>query len=380
MVFEQSFLPVREGGGADVGRLTIHDIAREAGVSITAVSFALNDRPGVSRATRERVLKIAHKSGWVPHPMAQALSRARAEAVGYVIARPRESYASERFFFDFLLGLESQLTAAGLSLVLQTCTTMEQELDIYRKWFGQRRVDGVVITDPVAQDPRAELLEQLKLPGVFVGEHVKGFPSLVTDESGLIATLASHLRRCGATSVTYVGGNQNLLHTVRRSEALACYGRDYQLEVRSVICANSTEAEGLSSTLSLLDSAGGLPAIIYDNEVLSVGGVRACQNLGVAIGQDVLLASCEDSPICRAISPNITAVSRDPSLYAVTAANLLEEYLTGKPARSCTCDVSQLIVRSSTSKSVDNPPGTPVLARATDFKTHPDASENLKTP
>ena len=314
-------------------RLTIHDIARAAGVSITAVSFALNDRPGISTATRERILKIAHQSGWIPHPMAQALSHARAESVGFVIARTLESYASERFFFAFLLGLESQLTAAGLSLVLQTCTTMEQELEIYRKWSGQRRVDGVVITDPIADDPRAALLRELKLPGVFVGEETAGFPSLVTDETGLIATLASHLHNHGATQVIYVGGNEKLLHTKRRQEALERYGQDYDLDIRIVICANSTESEGYAATRELLSPSRELPAIIYDNEVLAVGGVKACHELGVSIGQEALLASCEDSPICKVVSPNITAVSRDPSLYAITAAKLLEEYLTGSIPR-----------------------------------------------
>lgn len=335
----------------EVERLTINDIAREAGVSITAVSFALNNRPGISRSTRERILEIAHQKGWVPHPVAQALSRARAEAIGYVIARSRESYVSERFFFDFLLGLESQLTAAGLSLVLQTCTTMDQELEIYRKWSKERRVDGVVITDPVSQDPRARLLEELNLPGVFVGEQVDGFPSLVTNEFGLIATLATHLKICGATSVTYVGGNEALLHTKRRCEALQDYGNESGINFGSVICANSTENEGLSSTLSLLSPLEGLPAIIYDNEVLAVGGVKACLKLGLTIGKQVLLASCEDSPICRVTSPAITAVSRDPSLYAVVAANLLTEYLAGKPARSYTCDVSSLIPRESSATS-----------------------------
>lgn len=334
-----------------MGRVTIHDIAREAGVSTTAVSFALNNHPGVSTATKERILTVARQHGWIPHPMAQALSRARAQALGYVIARPRESYAAERFFFDFLLGLESQLTSAGLSLVLQTCATTEQELEIYRKWSAQGRVDGVVVTDPVSHDPRVSLLQELNLPGVFVGEQVEGFPSLITDESGLIDMLAEHLHSREASRITYVGGNDTLLHTRKRRDALRDYGRVHNLPVHSVICHNSTEAEGFIKTSELLADSPRLEepqAFIYDNEVLAMGGLRACNDLGARIGREVLLSSCEDSPLCTVTTPTITAVTRDPALYAATAVSLLEEYLTGKPVRNCTFDVSQLTVRSST--------------------------------
>lgn len=79
-------------------RPTIRDIAREAGVSVTAVSFVLNDKPGISEKTRDRILATASRLGWVPSARAQALSLAKSDVIGLFIARDPESYGSERFF------------------------------------------------------------------------------------------------------------------------------------------------------------------------------------------------------------------------------------------------------------------------------------------
>src|SRR5689334_24665510 len=93
-----------------VKRPTIADIARRAGVSTGAVSYALNGQPGVSPATRQRILAIADEIGWRPSHAARALSASRAHAVGLVIARPARWLGVEPFFMQFLAGLEAELS------------------------------------------------------------------------------------------------------------------------------------------------------------------------------------------------------------------------------------------------------------------------------
>lgn len=93
-------------------RTTIKDIARVAGVSPGAVSFALNDKPGVSDSTRARVKAVAKDLGWRPNVAARALSANRAGAVGLVIARDDRSFAGEGFFLHLIAGMEEILTPA----------------------------------------------------------------------------------------------------------------------------------------------------------------------------------------------------------------------------------------------------------------------------
>lgn len=76
-----------------LGRVTISDIADRAGVSIGAVSFALNGRPGVSEETRARVLEVADEMGWAPSNAARALAEASSDTVGLVLARDPNTMA-----------------------------------------------------------------------------------------------------------------------------------------------------------------------------------------------------------------------------------------------------------------------------------------------
>jgi DNA-binding LacI/PurR family transcriptional regulator len=100
-------------------RPTIADIAAQAGVSTGAVSYALSGQPGVSAATRARIVAIAHEVGWQPNVAARSLSVSRAHAVGLVIARPARILGVEPFFMQFIAGLEAELSARSTALLLQ---------------------------------------------------------------------------------------------------------------------------------------------------------------------------------------------------------------------------------------------------------------------
>src|SRR3954451_5853653 len=98
-------------------RPTIADVARRAGVSAAAVSFAVNDRPGVSSGTRERILAAARELGWRPSASARALTEAGTRAVGLVLARSAGELEADSFFVRFLSGIERVLTAVDYALL-----------------------------------------------------------------------------------------------------------------------------------------------------------------------------------------------------------------------------------------------------------------------
>ena len=132
-------------------RATIKDIAERAGVSKGAVSYALNGRPGVSDETRTRILAIADELGWYPNRAARALSASRADACGLVLARPATTIALEPFFMEFIAGVEAQLSPRSIGLTLQLVDSVEEEIEVYRRWFGEHRVDGVFVVDAAAR-------------------------------------------------------------------------------------------------------------------------------------------------------------------------------------------------------------------------------------
>lgn len=332
-------------------RPTMKDIADAAGVSRGAASFALNDRPGVSEETRARVKRVAKEMGWTPSPAALALSSRRARAVGLVIARPADSFASEGFFLRFISGVESVLQPLGLALVLQIVPDLEAELAVCRQWWAEGRVDGLLLVDPRPEDPRPELLAEVGLPGVVVGGSMRPplLSGLATDDEGPMRAIVEHLAGQGHRRLAYVIGFGELNHTQDRSRSLRSAAEEIGVEVVESGVTGFTEDAGFRETEVLVGEDRRPTAIIYDNEILALGGLAAVHSLGLKSPDDVALVSCEDSPVCRVVQPPITALVRDPAALGVRATELLLDLVNGGEPTETREDTPQLVVRGSSS-------------------------------
>jgi DNA-binding LacI/PurR family transcriptional regulator len=171
-----------------VARVTIKEIARRCGVSQGAVSYALNNQPGVSAATRARVLRVAAELEWVPNRAARQLSAARSETFGLVLARTVQTVVEEPYFMGFVGGVESVLGEKSYALALQVVADLAEEQATYRKWTAERRVDGVIVVDLRVADPRIPLLRKLGMPAVLVGDPAlaDGMPCVWTDGTAVL--------------------------------------------------------------------------------------------------------------------------------------------------------------------------------------------------
>ena len=109
------------------------DIARRAGVSRIAVSYALNGRPGVSDSLRERILGIARELGYRANGPALALHGAAANAIGLVLLRSSAALTVEVFRRQLIAGIQAELSARGFGLALQFVADLDEEAQVYRR-------------------------------------------------------------------------------------------------------------------------------------------------------------------------------------------------------------------------------------------------------
>ncbi|GAA2571941.1 LacI family DNA-binding transcriptional regulator [Streptomyces lienomycini] len=333
-------------------RPTMKDIARRAGVSESAVSFALNDRPGVSEITRDRVRRVAEQLGWRPSTAARALSGEGAATVGFVLARPAHTLGVDSFFLQLVSGIQEVLARRHLGLLFQVARDVDDECAVYRRWWAEHRVDGVLVVDPRTDDPRPDLLDELGLPAVVIGgapdERHPGLSTVWADDAGAMAALVDGLHALGHRRIVHVAGLPDLAHTERRIRALrAEAGRRGLGEVKSVT-TDYSDAQGAAVTRRLLEAPAPPTALIYDNDVMAVAGVAAAAGLGFGVPADVSVVAWEDSALCRIVRPWLSALSRDSVEFGRTAATELTALLDGGPARTVRVPVPRLIERDST--------------------------------
>ncbi|MEV4946906.1 LacI family DNA-binding transcriptional regulator [Streptomyces sp. NPDC053755] len=313
-------------------RPTMADIARRAGVSKVAVSYALNDQPGVSDATRAAVKSIAAELGWRPSSAARALTGGRAQAVGLAVRRPARTLGVEPFFMEFISGVESALSERSYALMLQMVGSQDGEIEVCRRWWGERRVDGVFLMDLLGEDARVPAIEALGLPAVVVGppEAAGSLPAVWSDDGASVHEIVRYLAVLGHRRIARVAGPAELSHTRIRDAALRAACREAGIPEAGVVHTDYTGEAGARATRALLIAPERPTAIVFDNDIMAVAALSVAQELGLSIPADLSLVAWDESPLTQVVRPVLSAVTRDIPAYGARAANALLALIAGE--------------------------------------------------
>jgi DNA-binding LacI/PurR family transcriptional regulator len=327
------------------------DVARRAGVSKGAVSFALNDRPGLAPQTRDRIMAAARELGWQPSTRARALSRSRAFAVGLVMRRSPELLGADPWFPQFLAGVETTLAERGSALVLQVVGDDDAaEASSYRRLVRQGRVDGVFLNDMRIDDPRFALLASLRLPAVAVGRPVGPCPfPMVTldDRQGVIRTV-EHLLELGHRRIGFVGGTEGYVHATSRRSSWRQTLETAGIAPGPELVADFTGPGGAAATHSLLALAHPPTAIVYANDVMAIAGMGVAIGLGLELPTDLSVAGFDDVPLAAHVTPALTTVRQNALAWGQAAADVLLAVSEGQPAPDVELTPASPVFRAST--------------------------------
>ena len=345
-------------------RPTISDIAQRAGVTKAAVSFALNGQPAVSAATRERILAIAADVGFQPSSAARALTAGKAGAFGLVIDRPARTLGIEPFFMQLVSGIQAELAAHQVTLMFAMTEDPAAEIELYRQWWAQRRVDGVFVVDLQVNDRRIPVLEKLRLPAVVLGtpRGAGTLPAVWQDDRAAVEVVVSYLAAEGHRRVARGGGRSACWPAVRRRDEFAAAAAAAGLAAFSVE-ADYTAEQGAEATAGLLNAAEPPTAILYDSDVMAAAGLGVAQRMGVSVPGGVSVISWDDSALCELVHPALTALRRDIAGAGSIAARMLRELAAGGRPDSVAEDTPALQVRMSSGRAGISAAAAPARTR-----------------
>ncbi len=331
-------------------RPTIIDVARVAGVSKGAVSFALNGKPGVATETRERILAAARELGWTPSLRGRALSVSRSLAVGLVIARPPETLGADPFFASFITGIETVLSERGYALMLQVVGDEVSEHESYRRLAASGRVDGVFLTDMRVEDVRPQLLNDLGLPTVVIGPapgHGPWSAVYIDDQPGIVAAV-EHLVALGHRRIDHVAGPAEFVHGLSRRAAWASAVVDAGLEPGTCITSDFSAQGGADATNRLLDLADPPTAIVYANDLMAIAGMSTAIGRGVDIPGQLSITGFDDTSLAAYLQPALTTVRTDVVGWGRATATRLLALVDGETGTEVDLPSPELVVRAST--------------------------------
>ncbi|MEV1022606.1 LacI family DNA-binding transcriptional regulator [Streptomyces sp. NPDC050264] len=332
-------------------RPTIKAVAAAAGVSTAAVSQAFNDKGRLAEATRQRILEAALDLGWSPSASATALRSARTRTLALVVRRPTDVLGADPHFSELITGIEGELAPRGYGLLLHLVADVEEESALYERLAAENRVDGAVLTDARADDPRPALLTRLGLPAVLLGAPTPNTDVPVVglgNQGAGVRDVVEHLRELGHTRIAYVAGPAELQHTRLRlavfEETLAASG----LAPAAVRHTDFSEAAAVAATRELLADGERPTALVYANDSMAVCGIGTAQRAGLRVPEDLSVVGYDNLPLGRWLHPRLTTVDQQVQRVGAAAARtLLARCGEDLPAARLD-DRPRLVIREST--------------------------------
>ena len=331
-------------------RVTIVDVARDAGVSIATVSAALNNRSGVAEPTRKRIVATADQLGWSPSLRGRSLSQKRAFNVGLVIQRSSSVIASDPFFAGFISGIEAVLEDDGYALVLQAAPTRERAVERYRRLAADNRVDGVFLTDVSIPDSRFDLVRSLGIPAVAINAKPSwdGISAVRQSHEPGIHALLEHLLALGHRRIAHVSGPRDYIHAHDRDSAWRDFLSAARIRPGAMVEGDFSLAGGSRAAARLLRRRPRPTAVFCANDLMAFGFIAKATEMGFSIPEDISVAGYDGIDFGAYARPSLTTVTTAPHSLGTEAARALLGMLNGEPAARVDTEPTSLVVRAST--------------------------------
>ncbi|MCK4819202.1 LacI family DNA-binding transcriptional regulator, partial [bacterium] len=262
--------------------ITLKDISKKTGKSITTVSRALNDYDDVSPETKKLVRKIAEEMGYQPNINAQRLQKQKTDTIGFIIPTVGPRF-SDPFFSEFLAGVGNKASDLGFDLLVSTQPPGEKEFEAYHKMVDSRRVDGFIIVRTRRDDDRIKYLLDQDYPFAVFGrvEDRNDFPYIDEDGAYGMQQIADHLVGLGHTRFGCIAPDPELMFAATRLKGLkdGLAAHNIQLNGSMHRVGDLTQKGGYEQAKLLLSGMPSPTAIVACNDLMAIGAISAAQDL-----------------------------------------------------------------------------------------------------
>lgn len=312
---------------------SIYDVARESGVSVFTVSAVVNNKSHVGRKLRERVEAAIRKLNYRPNLLARSLAARRTHTIGMIVPD-----IGNPFFPMVVRGAEDAAKKHGYNLLLcnsdDSLDKEEQEIEL----LLSKRVDGILLTK-AAEDFRPTLRQMIKdsnTPFVLV---MRTYPQLtkdavITDDYQGAYDAVCHLSRAGRRRIGLISGPLKVSNAQARwqgfHDALKAQGLPFEQQL--VVEGDYRIESGFRAGHALLSHR---PDGIYvANHLMTVGLLKAAEEMGLACPADFGLVSFDDYPWLGVFRPRLTTVELPKHQLGSEAAELLISRISGSRAKA----------------------------------------------
>ncbi len=338
-------------------RITINDIAKHAGVSKTAVSFAFNMPGRLSADTTLHILTIARELGYTPNPIARSLNTRRTNALGLIVPQNIPDVLNNPFYATLMSGIGQVCKAEGLSLMLVPPMRGSMLDATYAALIDGCIVNGLEPTDDVVH-----ALVQRNMPFVMIDVNAAESIATITinDHEGALLAM-SHLLALGHRHIAILsfesptGTVKDYVGTLKYrfdgiSTALHAYGLSLNspgIYVQECACS---VAGGFAAYAQIMAQSPKPTAIFALSDIIAYGVIKAAGIHGLQLPHDLSIVGFDDLETSMLVSPALTSIRQPILEKGRQAADILIRMIQGENSPAHVTLPVELVIRESTTR------------------------------
>ncbi|MBG6184838.1 ribokinase [Arthrobacter sp. CAN_A214] len=328
--------------------MTIKEVARAAGVSVTTASRALSGQGRVSESTRLRTQQVAAELGYEPNELARQLRGGPSSTIALLVPD-----ITNPFFPELIKGAQSVADRNNHVLLLGQTNDDKQATSLLIGQMSRRNVDGIGIVGGHLLDE--QLIGQLSGLKIVVIDRLNDVPgaAIIGSNQKLGGRLATeHLIALGHERIAFIGGPLDIDVAAQRALGFLEAIEDAGLTVdeRLIVNVDFTEAGGRRAMTSLLARRMPFTAVFAANDLMAIGAMQALDAAGLTVPGDVSVVGFDDIHLAQYVRPGLTTVHQQIHALGQRAAELLIEADPDNLAGSREELDVELIARGSTAR------------------------------
>lgn len=301
--------------------VTLRALSERCGVSVAAVSKALNGRRGISAEKAELVRRMAREMGYYPNAAAQTLKTHRSMNIGILY----KNMMANEYFSAILEGIRDTAEAHGYDITF--LSNLAQELGYYQHAM-RRQCDGVIIVQPgysEAEQAEALKLAESDLPVVSVDQIYRDCSSVTGDNLGGLEDAVAYLYGLGHRRLAFIHGEMGDVTRQRLAGFFrACRARGLQVPDEYVVQGRYQDPDAAGeATRQLLGQCRELPTcILYPDDTACLGGMAALAEQGLRVPEDISCFGYDGSHIAFLVRPTLS--THDQNCHGMGEQAVLE--------------------------------------------------------
>jgi len=336
-------------------RPRIADVAREAGVSKTAVSFAFNSPDRLAPETASRIRDVADSLGYRPNPVARMLTQRQTHTIGVLTPQALSVIFSNPFFGAFSEGVA--LAAEQEGYALHFISPLHGSL---ARAMGRATVDGVVAVGLSADHPEVEQIRAAGLPLVMVDSSaLPDQPSVDIDEEGGARAAADHLLQLGHRDLLVVGVEppspgvrldpEGVMSRRLRGYVMALADKGLELPPDAFVVGPASIEGGIAALRRATEDGRRPTGVLVMSDAMAIGVLRAAREMGLRVPEDLSVVGFDDIDLAQHTNPPLTTVHQPIRRKGESAVRMLLAVVERRDQRPEQIRLeTRLIVRGST--------------------------------